>query len=356
MNHSAICRIFSCLFLALLFTSSTAFTQDKTWTVKERSLAAPAAASDQLRQSIEATPAPNVVMSQLPFKSSKPFDWDALIKQRANGGDASAKQAIAALGVAVKNKTIAGVNTYLVTPKEIDPHFENRLFIYIHGGAYVFGGGYASVSEAAMIASTSNIKVLSVDYRMPPSHPFPAAVDDVLAVYKSLLNTMSPKSLAIGGTSAGGGLSLASIHKFKSEGLAVPAALYLGTPWADLTDSSDSLHTNEGIDRILVTYDGALKAAAELYAGEYDLKHPLISPVYGNFEGFPPTYLVTGTRDMLLSDTARVHRKLKVAGVTADLNVYEGLSHAGYAFNVGSPESQQTYSELSDFLLKHLAQ
>ena len=127
-----------------------------------------------------------------------------------------------------------------------------------------------------------------------------------------------------------------------------------GVAWADLTDASDSLHTNEGIDRILVTYHGMLKSAAILYAGDVELTHELISPVYGDFAGFPPTYLVTGTRDMLLSDTARVHRKLRTAGVVADLNVYEGMSHAGYAFLVGSPEYQQTYGELAQFLAAHL--
>ena len=134
----------------------------------------------------------------------------------------------------------------------------------------------------------------------------------------------------------------------------MPGALYLGTPWADLTDTSDSLHTNEGIDRILVTYDGMLTGAARLYANGTELTDPLISPVYGDFSGFPPTYLVTGTRDMLLSDTARVHRKLRQAGVVADLNVYEGLSHAEYAFLTGSPEYLQTYGELAQFLANHL--
>ena len=105
---------------------------------------------------------------------------------------------------------------------------------------------------------------------------------------------------------------------------------------------------------MLVQYDGFLEGAAKLYADGRDLKDPLLSPVYGDFEGFPPTYLVSGTRDMLLSDTARVHRKLRAAGVIADLNVYEGMSHAGYMIAGNTPESRQVYSELNDFLLRHL--
>ncbi len=113
--------------------------------------------------------------------------------------------------------------------------------------------------------------------------------------------------MALGGTSAGGGLALAATQKLRQLGLDLPGALWAGTPWADLTKTGDSQFTNEGIDRMLVTYDGILEAAAKLYAGSQDLKTTLISPVYGTFEGFLPTYLVTGTRDLFLSDTVRVH-------------------------------------------------
>ena len=103
-----------------------------------------------------------------------------------------------------------------------------------------------------------------------------------------------------------------------------------------------------------MTYDGKLEGAAKLYADGRDLKTPLISPVYGEFKGFPPTCLVTGTRDLFLSDTVRVHRKMRVAGVVADLNVYEGVSHGEYAFQDDSPEMQQSVGELGAFLLRRL--
>ena len=206
-----------------------------------------------------------------------------------------------------------------------------------------------------MIATSAGIPVLSIDYRMPPEHPFPAAVDDVVAVYRAVLKDHEASTLAIGGTSAGGGLALASVHQFKALGLPVPGVIYAGTPWADLTKTGDTLYTNEGIDRVLVTYDGSLGGAARLYADGHDLRDPLLSPVYGDFSGFPPTYLVTGTRDMFLSDTARTHRKLRAAGVEADLNVYEALSHAGYAFVTGSTEQLQVYGELAAFLTRHLS-
>ena len=196
--------------------------------------------------------------------------------------------------------------------------------------------------------------VFSIDYRMPPRHPFPAAIEDVVTVYRHVLGNRPAKSIALGGTSAGGGLTLAAVQRFLELDLDVPGAIYAGTPWADLTKTSDSLFTNEGLDRVLVTYEGLLRGAAELYANGQDLTNPLISPLYGDFRGFPPAYLVTGTRDMLLSDTVRTHRKLRTAGAVADLNVYEGLSLAGYLVVPNSPESQQVYGELNAFLLRHL--
>ncbi|MEH6558010.1 MAG: alpha/beta hydrolase [Oceanicoccus sp.] len=352
-NIQSLARLTAATFFVLAL-SPLSIADSHIWNIEQRQLPPPAAASVQLRQSIASATAPSVAMRQLSFKDNATFNWDKVISERATASNVLAQQLVTSLGITINNETIAGVNVYHLTPKQLDPQFKDRLFLYVHGGAYVFGGGFSGVSEAAMIANASNIQVLSVDYRMPPSHPFPAAVDDVLAVYKHLLKSMPATSIAIGGTSAGGGLALASVHKFKAEQLELPAAIYTGTPWADLSKTSDSLYTNEGIDRVLVAYEGLLKAGALLYADGNDLKHPLISPVYGDFSGFPPVYMVTGTRDMLLSDTARVHRKLRIAGITADLNVYEGMSHAGYAFNPGSPESKQTYSEMKIFLSTHL--
>jgi monoterpene epsilon-lactone hydrolase len=256
--------------------------------------------------------------------------------------------------VTIKEETIAGVTVRRVTPANFNPANKNRLFVHTHGGAYVVNNGRAGLTEAILIAHRANIPVLSIDYRMPPKHPFPAAIDDVVAVWKSLIKNREPKSMAMGGTSTGGGLALASTHKFIGLGIPVPGALFAGTPWSDLTKTGDSHFTNEGVDYVLTSYDGLLAGAAELYAGDHALTDPLISLVYDDFEGFPPTYLVSGTRDMFLSNTVRTHRKLRTAGVVADLNVYEGFSHGQYLKTLDSPESQQVFAELGAFLLKHL--
>ena len=147
---------------------------------------------------------------------------------------------------------------------------------------------------------------------------------------------------------------MASVHRFKELDLDLPGALYVGTPGADVNKIGDSRYINDGIDRLLVTWDAGGAQGMLMYAGDYDLKHPYVSPVYGDFKDFPPSYLISGTRDLMLSDTVRVHRKLRSASVVADLHVYEGLSHGDYIAVPNSPESHEHYAELNAFLLKHL--
>ena len=313
----------------------------------------PAGASPELQRAIEEAGPPNVAARRLLSPQSE-SQWRFLIEQRSDDRRGQLDRLAKSFGVSAWGGQVEGVPVYWISPLDLAPEMADQLFIYVHGGAYVFGGGEGGALEAAGISATTGIPTISIDYRMPPDHPHPAAVDDVEKVYRALLQDHDPTKMALGGTSAGGGLTMASIHRFKDRSLPLPAAIYLGTPWADLTKTSDTLYTMEGVDRILGTHDGILKAAAQLYAGETDLKDPLVSPVYGDFSDFPPAYLVTGTRDMLLSDTARVAQKMRVAGTEVDLIVFEGLSHAEYALVADSPESRQAYQGLAEFLRLHL--
>jgi acetyl esterase/lipase len=147
---------------------------------------------------------------------------------------------------------------------------------------------------------------------------------------------------------------LSSVQHFKELGLALPQALLLGTPCVDAGKVGDARYINDGIDTSLTSWDGLLEHALKMYAASYDLTHPHVSPIYGDFDGFPPSYLISGTRDLMLSDTVRVHRKLRRAGVDADLHVYEGQSHADYVKVIHAPESFEHFAELNAFLLKHL--
>ncbi|MBL4819961.1 MAG: alpha/beta hydrolase, partial [Gammaproteobacteria bacterium] len=181
---------------APFFLSSTFAAEDAAWNVNSRLLPAPAAASDVLRNSIANTPAPDVAARGRHPQTDQ--EWEAFIAAASSARSVSLEAVGSRLGVSLEQDEIAGVNVYHVTPDRISPEHRNHLFLYIHGGAYVLGGGDASVVEAARIAGTSGIPTLSIDYRMPPAHPFPAAVDDAIAVYKEILKTHQGSSLAMG--------------------------------------------------------------------------------------------------------------------------------------------------------------
>ena len=324
------------------------------WVIAERRVPLPAAASRELRQILGRVHQPNVE-SAIAYTPKSKAAWLEIVENQRGRGGAYTMAYAREHGVSVEREKVDGVTLYRLTPRKVAAEFRGDLFLYIHGGAYLFGGGPGGLSEAITIAFRVGIPVLSVDYRTAPRDPFPAALDDVVTLYRALLKHHPAGSIAMGGTSSGGGLALASIHKFKSLGLPLPAALYAGTPWSDLTKTGDSYFINEGIDHKLITYEGTLRATARLYADGVDLKNPLLSPVYGDFSNFPPTYLVTGTRDLFLSNTVRVHRKLREKGIEADLNVYEGFSHVEYLVAPDSPEAGELYRELKIFLSKHLS-
>ncbi|MGO9934845.1 MAG: alpha/beta hydrolase, partial [Steroidobacteraceae bacterium] len=240
-------------------------------------------------------------------------------------------------------------------PKTLPARNRDLILVNVHGGAYVFFPGEAGNPEAVLMAGFAHMMVLSIDYRMPPDFPYPAALDDAIGVWRNLIKTHDPKKMAIFGTSTGGGMTLAMVLRAKAEHLPLPAAIAPGTPWSDLTKTGDSYFANESVDNVLVGYDGILGDAAKLYANGHDLKDPFLSPVYGDFHGFPPTILTTGTRDLFLSNTVRVHRKLREAGVEAALNVFEGQSHAQYGFVAAAPETQEAFGEIAQFFDAHLA-
>jgi len=249
--------------------------------------------------------------------------------------------------------TVNGVNAFMVTPDVISPENKTRLLVHVHGGCYVLSGGEAGTAEAIYMAAFGHFKVLSVDYRRPPDAPYPAALDDVVAVWKGALKMADPGRMAVFGTSAGGALTLSMTLRAKQDGLPLPGAIAPGTPMSDLTGTGDSFQTNFMIDNVLVG-EGRCDAMARLYANGHDLKDPMLSPVYGDMHGFPPTILTTGTRDLLLSNTVRVHRKLRQAGVEAELHVYEGQSHAQYMRDANAPETREAFEEIARFFDKHL--
>ena len=258
------------------------------------------------------------------------------------------------LGVKMETTTLGGVTVYTLTPQAIPAENQNRLLVHMHGGCYVLSGGEAATSEGIYMAAFGHYKVLSVDYRRPPDAPYPAALDDGMAVWKAALKMAEPRNMGIFGTSAGGALTLAMVLRAKQDKLPLPGAIASGTPMSDLTGVGDTFAANAMVDNVLVGFDGRCDKMARLYANGHDLKDPMLSPVYGDMHGFPPTILISGTRDLLLSNTVRVHRKLRQAGVRADLHVYEGQSHAQYMRDANAPETRETYEEIAKFFGEHL--
>jgi monoterpene epsilon-lactone hydrolase len=261
----------------------------------------------------------------------------------------------ARLHVKVERGVMDGVPVFIVTPDVIAPQNRNRLLIHVHGGCYALNGGEAATTEAILMAGLGHFRVISVDYRMPPAAYFPAALDDAITVWKAALKTHDARSMAVFGSSAGGALTLEMVLRAKQLGLPLPAAIAPGTPMADLTGAGDSFNTNALVDNVLISPDAFCTPAAKFYAHGHDVSDPLLSPVYGDMHGFPPAILTTGTRDLLLSNTVRVHRKLRQAGVEAQLQVFEGMSHAQYARDDLAPETGDAFGEIAAFFDKHLS-
>jgi acetyl esterase/lipase len=252
----------------------------------------------------------------------------------------------------VETKSIAGVTVHVATPHTI--RYPERAHLRIHGGAWVFMGGAFSKGEAAVTAAQFGCVTYGLDYRMPPDHPFPAAVDDGLAVWREIIKQHDPKKIAVSGASAGGNLSATVTLRVRDEGLPMPGAVGLLTPATDLTGAGDTRKTNAGIDTVL----RPLNQVVPLYAGSHDLTDPYLSPIYGDFtKGFPPTFLQSGTRDLLLSDTVRMHRKLLQAGIPAELHVWEAMPHGGFGgiFGNTTPEDAEMNDALVTFIDKWLA-
>ena len=241
----------------------------------------------------------------------------------------------------VSERDADGARVFDIVPPDTDP--AGGIVLDIHGGALILCGGELCRIMGTASATRLRQRVWSVDYRMAPDHPHPAPLDDCLAAYRALLRERSPAQIVVSGGSAGGNLAAALMLRVRDEGLPLPAGLVLATPEIDLTESGDSFHTNDGVDPGL----RSLMPVNLLHAGGHDLSHPYLSPLFGDLAGFPPTILTTGTRDLYLSNTVRMHRKLRAAGVAAELHVTEAGPHTGFP---GSPEGAEIDREVRQFV------
>lgn len=281
-------------------------------------------------------------------------EWKPLADAIAEGAAKTLPGLLERMNVKVEKTMIDGVRGYVVTPATIAPENRTRVLIHMHGGCYVLNPREAGLPEAVLIAGFGGFKVLSLDYRMPPEAYFPAALDDGMTVYKNTLKSTAASNIGFIGTSAGGALVLEMGLRAKQLNLPMPGAIASGTPMSDVTKVGDTFYTNEMVDNVLVSRDGFCDAGAKVYAAGHDMKDPLISPVYGDYAGFAPTILTSCTRDLLLSNIVRVHRKLRDAGIEAFLQVFEGQSHAHYGRDDTAPETKAAFTEIAGFFNKHM--
>ena len=253
--------------------------------------------------------------------------------------------------VNIADSEIAGVPVHLVTPADPPAAEMDKVAINLHGGGFNVDSG--SLTESIPIAVYARIKVVSVLYRLAPEHPFPAAVDDTVAVYKDLLKTYTPNHIAIFGTSAGAMLTAEVAVKLKQLGLPLPAALGIFSGMGDFARHTDSEAIFAG---------GGLAGHLNLptpgpdrpdYVGSTDPKDPVLSPIYADLSGLPPSLFIAGGRDYLLSGAANLHRAFMHAGVDARLVVFDGLPHA-FWYDPSLPESIEATHLMADFLRKKL--
>ena len=252
--------------------------------------------------------------------------------------------------VNVSHSTIAGVPVLIITPLKVPAEKQNRVLINIHGGGFNSDSG--SLTETAPIANLTQTKVIAVLYRLAPEHPFPAGLDDIIAVYKEELKTHKPKNMAIYGTSAGAILTGETAMKLKQLGLPQPAALGIFSGMGDFDRPGDSQSTYalDGLSGYLEPPSGTHDPE---YVGSTSPKDPVLSPVYADLTGLPPTLFITSERDMLLSGTTILHRAFLNAGVDAHLIVFEGLPHAFWN-DVNLPESREADQDMAKFFDRYV--
>lgn len=205
-------------------------------------------------------------------------------------------------------------------------HTKKYVLLHCHGGGYSTGSSLYARTLTSKLASSTSMDVLCFDYRLAPEHPFPAALEDAVKAWNYLmLLGYGAKDVILTGDSAGGNLALALTLKLKEEGRILPRGLVLMSPWTDLTSSGESFETRAELDPVL---DRAyIDRMVDAYAPGRDLKDPYISPLFGNFEGFPPTYIQVGENEILLSDSGRLQKALEDAGVPVRTDVYPGMWH-----------------------------
>ncbi len=252
-----------------------------------------------------------------------------------------------AFGVAVEPATVNGLHAEWLRPKGAPG---DKVLLYLHGGAYVVGSCATHRQMVSHIARAAGINALLPEYRLAPEHPFPEAIEDAVGVYRFLLaNGFDSQDIFIGGDSAGGGLTVATLLSLRHAGLPMPAAAVLLSPFLDITASGESATTRAGQDPWFDAKD--VSVVADKYCGAgADLKNPLISPVFANVAGLPPTLIQVGNDEILLSDSTRFADKMKAAGLDIEIEIWPEMWHVFQLFVGKMPESRRAIDRIGAYL------
>jgi acetyl esterase/lipase len=227
---------------------------------------------------------------------------------------------------------------------------KERVVYYLHGGGYISGSAKSCRPITATLARLSNGRVFGLDYRLAPEHLFPAGLDDAVAGYRWLLSIgVDPKSIAVVGDSAGGGMTLALALRIRDAGEPLPASLVCLSPWTDMTGESDSLTANSESDSMFVGED--IERYASVYLRDQSRRDPLASPLFANLSGLPPLLIQVGRDEVLFDDARHLHAKVLAAGGSSELHVYPGVPHGWHYGAPFVPETRQALREVADFIL-----
>ncbi len=253
--------------------------------------------------------------------------------------------------VTVTAATLGGVPIAEITVDGIEPR---HTVLYFHGGVYVMGDAFLAADLASQVGRRTRARVMSVDYRLAPEHPYPAAVDDALAAYAALLqNGIAPADIAFAGESAGGGLAVATLVNARDHGLPLPAAAYVMSPYADLTLAGATMQTKRAADPLLSPQ--ALQARVTDYTAGQDAGLGLISPIFADLSGLPPLIIQAGTHEVLLDDAIRLARQAATADVQVTLDITPSVPHVFQAYHAMLDEAANALDRAGQLLSTHLA-
>jgi epsilon-lactone hydrolase len=253
--------------------------------------------------------------------------------------------------VTVTAGVLGGVPTAEITVDGVEPR---HVVLYFHGGVYVMGDAFLAADLASQVGRRAQAKAISVDYRLAPEHPYPAAVDDALAAYDALLDDgIAPSDIAFAGESAGGGLAIATLVNARDRGLPLPAAAFVMSPYADLTLAGTTMETRAELDPLLSRE--ALQARVADYTAGHDAALGLISPVFADLSGLPPLLIQAGTHEVLLDDAVRLARQAATADVEVNLDITPGVPHVFQAYHPILDEATAALDRAGQFLSAQLA-